>query len=462
MDSFQNLAVVSDLHLGGPNGHQIFHSGDLLARGIADVALRKGPIGLVLNGDVVDFLAEENATLFDPIGAPWRLGRIIDDPAFSMIFGALARFCLSDNRILVVVLGNHDAEMALPEVQELLLRRLSSDALDTSWRNAVIRDDVRGRVRFATQGYGYRCMVNDKSVYCFHGDIADGWNAIDYSGIAKTQHDILRGTGQRSPAIPPGTQLVVNQLNQVKRELPFADLVKPEFDVASILVSVIRPDFARLIPPISTLAAKAKLRAAAGTEYLGQEDDWTMLDGHGDLPSAEELALFVEGQFERDPLELLDDQNSTLLMKEAITNFARRYVSARIHKDWGLCTTDEPMKWAETKAIHADLVIAGHTHMRKLKERSSGGWYVNSGTWIDLIHLQQTDVDTTESFARLCQRLNTRNLADLRNTGTLVRARPTWVYVEASEPGASFRIEDPTGYDGLAEGDIPPKEGIPL
>ena len=89
---------------------------------------------------------------------------------------------------------------------------------------------------------------------------------MDHSGIARTQHDMLRNLVRRTPAIPPGTELVVNHLNRVKRELPFSDLLKPEIDVGAALVGVMRPEFARRLPNIAGLMVKARMRAARGTD----------------------------------------------------------------------------------------------------------------------------------------------------------------------------------------------------
>ena len=68
--NYDELYVVSDLHMGGEikvkNGVtknlQIFNKGDQLADFIKYLTqIDDKKVGLVLNGDIVDFLAEENA-----------------------------------------------------------------------------------------------------------------------------------------------------------------------------------------------------------------------------------------------------------------------------------------------------------------------------------------------------------------------------------------------------------------
>ena len=73
------LQVVSDLHLGGPAGFQIFASGAELAW-LAD-SLRQSPArglaALLINGDFIDFLAEPDARAFDPDGGAAKLDRVL-------------------------------------------------------------------------------------------------------------------------------------------------------------------------------------------------------------------------------------------------------------------------------------------------------------------------------------------------------------------------------------------------
>ncbi len=72
---FDELYVVSDLHLGGPPGFQIFNSGlqlQRLIRHLGAPATNK-KVALLINGDFVDFLAERPSTHFDPAGAIGKL-----------------------------------------------------------------------------------------------------------------------------------------------------------------------------------------------------------------------------------------------------------------------------------------------------------------------------------------------------------------------------------------------------
>src|SRR5579871_5685593 len=124
---FDELYVISDLHMGGEPGRQIFRQGTLLGKFIDHLTARDSglKVGLCINGDTVDFLAEPDASVLDPKGAVKKLRRIIGDPSFKAVWEALGRFVRTANRRLILTLGNHDLELALPWVQDELVRYLA-------------------------------------------------------------------------------------------------------------------------------------------------------------------------------------------------------------------------------------------------------------------------------------------------------------------------------------------------
>ncbi|HEU4536521.1 MAG TPA: metallophosphoesterase, partial [Polyangiaceae bacterium] len=121
--AYDRLFVVSDLHLAPRDALSIFSSKAPLAAWVRSLAALEGRVGLVLNGDIVDFLAAEGALPFDPAGAPEKLRQVIANNA--EVFAALGDFLDVEGRTLVLVLGNHDVELALPEPNEILLGELS-------------------------------------------------------------------------------------------------------------------------------------------------------------------------------------------------------------------------------------------------------------------------------------------------------------------------------------------------
>src|SRR5262252_4499155 len=120
LPAYDELHVISDLHMGGAPGFQILGETARLAAFVRWVRGQRpdGQVALLLNGDVVDTLAEDIQGYLAIETAVATVERIIDrDPAFSPIWDALAEFVRTKNRTLVIVIGNHDLEVALPPVQ---------------------------------------------------------------------------------------------------------------------------------------------------------------------------------------------------------------------------------------------------------------------------------------------------------------------------------------------------------
>src|ERR1044072_7063904 len=139
------ILVVSDLHLGGrpasgPDpGFQMCPpaSRRRLARFIHRLAAPAGliPPGdtreLLINGDFIDFLAEEPFAAFtgDASVAITKLQRTIrlcdeGSPEGERVFSARAELVERGHR-LTILLGNHDIELALPQVRWALVDGLT-------------------------------------------------------------------------------------------------------------------------------------------------------------------------------------------------------------------------------------------------------------------------------------------------------------------------------------------------
>ena len=256
MDQLDQLHAVSDLHLGGAPGRQIFDQGQLLA-GTIDRLRERAPdarVGLVLNGDIVDFLAAPGATYLDPFGAVTKLDAILTDAAFRPVWEALARFVRAPNRTLTLGLGNHDVELALPDVQEHLLHAICGDSLE-----------ARARVRVAMDGSGYSCVVGARRVLCVHGNEVDAWNVVDQGALNR----VICSLRQES-AVPPwdpnaGTRLVIDVMNDIKRSFPMVDLLKPETrPLVGVLLALDPSSFKALkrFAPIAARLGRQRLRAA--------------------------------------------------------------------------------------------------------------------------------------------------------------------------------------------------------
>src|SRR5258707_10974196 len=150
LPELDELYVVSDIHMGGAPGFQILREGPRLGKLIQKLATtRPGErVGLVLNGDVIDSLAEDIEGYIAMDDADRMMARLYVDPTFAPVWEGLAAFVRQSGRRLVIALGNHDIEMALPLVEASIRARLSSGD-----------ETAAGQIEFATHGAGFGCLV---------------------------------------------------------------------------------------------------------------------------------------------------------------------------------------------------------------------------------------------------------------------------------------------------------------
>jgi UDP-2,3-diacylglucosamine pyrophosphatase LpxH len=477
--NFDELYVISDLHLGGKTGFQIFDSGEALASLIEHLRLTAPAkrVALVINGDFVDFLAEMPAKPFDPAGAVEKLERIISDPGFAKPWNALKEFAGTMDRYLVINLGNHDLELALPWVRSRLLELLSNN-------NAA----TRGRITLAFDGTGFLCRVGHATVLCVHGNEADDWNVADYEKIRRIGQDIMQGRPVDSWVPNAGSQLVIEVMNNLKRRFPFVDLLKPEVEAVLPTLAALAPAESTKLWQIASVVRRLgwdKMRRATGfldlsdktaqeieglprgdlSGLIEQHVGW--LEGHLNVgPKAEAEAMLedIEEHLTQntDPLWLVDgDQRGEYLgASKALYKFTRRQDTAEVLREalQGLWE-DRSFDWDSEDATFrildsqigesAEFVLAGHTHLERAVPRAKGrGWYFNSGTWARLIKLEKKVLEDAAEFRKIFCRFSQGTLADLDSMPDLVIRRLTVIAIWL-EGGATHgelrRVSSPPG-----------------
>ena len=110
------LVFLSDTHIGGAAGSDIFESAAELTLLVEDLNRHDGPVELVVAGDFLDMLRMEDAS-----GDGDGVAATITRPEYQGLFGALRAFARSHGRRVVYVVGNHDAEVWWnPRIQRLL------------------------------------------------------------------------------------------------------------------------------------------------------------------------------------------------------------------------------------------------------------------------------------------------------------------------------------------------------
>jgi UDP-2,3-diacylglucosamine pyrophosphatase LpxH len=462
--SFDQISVISDLHLGGPPNRQIFRQGQLLADFIDYLRSEEsGNSALVINGDMVDFLAHDEARYFDPEGAVEKLDSIIADDAFSPVWRSLTEFVKSPKRWLAITLGNHDLELALPWVRDRLLHVLSGG------------DPVaRARILLSFDGAGFACTVGGSRVLCLHGNEVDAWNVTDYEALRRIVCDLVQGRYAAEWTPNAGSKLVIDVMNKIKSRHAFVDLLKPEKEAAVRILVVLRPEY---IPALRQIAAIASRRVWDGArramnllseaptpEERAEEDALARIVGRAPYVERDVDALMndAETQFksDRDPLEMVyDRQGEQLGWWSALASAARGREDYEIawaaikelasDETFEIRRTDEDFDRIDKLAgSNFNIVVAGHTHLARAIGRASGGMYYNCGTWASLMRLRPEQLASPETFKPVYDILKAAQTIDELEKVKVAFRRPTVVTIRAVNGKVEPSINTVTRKDG--------------
>lgn len=445
--SYNELYSISDLHLGGarPAG-QIFNQGARLKAFLERLAKRPGPFCLVIAGDLFDSLPylTGSGTYVAIDGAAGVLETIMETEEFEPVFQGLQAYLEEDNRDLVILIGNHDLEIALPEAQEVLLQEIAPSAA------------ARGRVRFSTSGVGFRCRVGDQAVYVTHGNEADRWNHVDHDALRRAAH--ARALGKvwdaRSWVPNAGTKLVIDAMNTVKAKHPFIDLLKPEKDAALKVLRAIAPSaYASVVDALPAFASWARSRVTQSAFVLGVEGGAPMpreleivqllseavtrssAPSDGRSPSGLMERVGQHHRAGRSPASLVSDDQATLgYLKNRI--FGDNPVEALRHalQEWLLGDRsfeldDRDETYREVAAQvgpDIDVVITGHTHLpRWIDGQERGLTYLNAGAWARTMGMRLEFLDGEATFEPVYKALLSPDLHVLDKTKVKV-GKSSW------------------------------------
>jgi UDP-2,3-diacylglucosamine pyrophosphatase LpxH len=449
---FDALYVISDLHLGGAAGFQIFDAGAELA-GLVNHLRTTDPakkVALVINGDMVDFLAEKPPLSFDPSDAIAKLDRIVTDQSFAPVWKALKQFTAAKNRYLIINLGNHDLELALPWVRNHLLDILAGND-----------DGARGRITLSFEGTGYRCRVGNAQVLCVHGNEVDDWNLTDHERIRRIGRDGVQDRPVEDWVPNAGTQLVINVMNDLKKHYPFIDLLKPEKEAVVPAILALQPDQRDKVRAIAATAGRLffdKFRRTTG--FLGDQvlppepagglppNNFRPGTGNGNFAFGspayvDTLLKETETRLKQNvnPLALVaDDQRGEYLgfvsalrqlFQGATTSEVLREALEQVGKDRSFdpaAKDDTYTLLDEQVGGDVEIIVAGHTHLaRSLPRKKERGWYFNSGTWVRLIQLTPDVLKNEDDFGTIFKAFKEGNMAALDNCRDLVKRTLTVV-----------------------------------
>jgi UDP-2,3-diacylglucosamine pyrophosphatase LpxH len=437
------IHIISDLHMGGKAGFQILRETERLAAFVRWVATQRpdGRVALILNGDVIDTLAEETGGYIAVDNAVDVVRRIMDDTAFRPIWDALAELVDTPGRSLVFVLGNHDLELAFPAVQVAVMERLAGD--DPA---------ARGRITFSTMGAGYACRVGDKRVFCTHGNEVDAWNYIRYEDLAKAGRRLNCGRRLKPAEWEPnaGTKMVKDVMNDIKRSFPWIDLLKPETKAAvGVLIAIDSSQLGKLrhiLPVVGErieggfevdrrLSAEgfqapddSRPRQVGLDHLLGPNLKDSVLSAGGGRPAAVELLYKAEqdyktfnaeddtpdetlgtGQYLWDRLTgWLTGVTDAEALRRALTDWLEGDKSFDVSDRDDTCT-----QVLDSIGGHIDFIVTGHTHLERAIDLSGGRVYFNCGTWIRLLRFTKNMLKDEDAFKPVFAFLKQCTMADL-------------------------------------------------
>ncbi len=421
LPSFDEVHVISDIHMGGKPGFQILRQTGRLANFIRRVGAARpdGDVALVLDGDVIDTLAEDIPGYVAVDEAVATITRIMEDPAFADVWAALAEFVKTARRTLVVVIGNHDIELAFPTVQRFLRARLAgADPL------------ARARIEFSTAGAGYTCLVGGARIYCIHGNEVDAWNFNRYEDLAKVSRRLNAGQSIEQADWNPnaGTRMVKEVMNKVKQRYAWIDLLKPETAAAARTLLAIDPSQAKNITQLFGIIGERSKGAeevdrrlsadglapppAAAARAVTMEDVLGPHLGAALTHDTDDLLRMTERRFAAPPRAAGPDDGQLgtggLIWDRLtgwISGIPKDEALRRALVDWlkddqtfVVSNRDETFT-AVTAAVGPtiDFIVTGHTHLERAIDMG-GRYYFNTGTWIRLLEFTAAMLADTTTF----------------------------------------------------------------
>lgn len=478
LPSFDEVYVISDLHMGGAPGFQMLGQVERLARFIEALAqVRPGEqVALVLNGDVIDSLAEDVGYVATQ-GAVAMMSGI--DRRFGRVWDALATFVAAPGRHLVVISGNHDIELALPGVERWVRRRVTGG--NTS-REAALT--------FSTHGAGYTCLVGHARVLCTHGNEVDPWNMIDHHQLAQLANALNAGRDIDPERWIPnaGTKLVVEVMNELKRRYPFVDLLKPEDKLVVPVLAVLAPSEVRRVKLRTSLeiAWRKHKGDVAARKLLGHDEGSRSVDGelavlHGYEPNDSKAWLLEIERAIRDGKtlpDLDDDDDETLgvtqLALDRILGYGEVTSLRNALRQWLVDDTtfaldhrdDTFRRILARTGPSTDFIVTGHTHLERAIPLGGGRMYYNSGTWARLLRLHERHLATDDAFARVLQALRSSSVEALDSAeidgARLALDRSTAIRMGTTSGGTRSELLHVTddGAKGITWTPVPNSEGF--
>jgi UDP-2,3-diacylglucosamine pyrophosphatase LpxH len=395
--------VLSDLHLGNGQGYDIFAGAEALPAFLD--TLTREPTRVVLNGDSVDFLMNEDPLELQVERAVEQARAMVAAAPTAAVLAALGRVLAAGGEV-VLRLGNHDVELALAEVREVLRGALGQPP------------EVAQRLLFQRGDAPWVLEAGGARVLLAHGEQHDPWNQVDYAHLPGP--GAPEGTDPAQYRYSAGSLLVKKLLNPLKRRygMRFADLLMPDFQGALLAALAVNPGAVRLAFQEASLRMGWQLLRRSLEPMTFDVDDELELGlaervkAAGLTPDEQQALGEVLGA---GPVHFSDEDPALMSARQKLGRSALE-AYARVHR---LAAGDSseryfdlaPMQgeWEEARRLarkfRTGAVLIGHTHAARWKQEE-GLLYANSGTWIWLMRLPSPEAPATvwADFLRELQR----------------------------------------------------------
>ncbi|WP_437949288.1 metallophosphoesterase [Sorangium sp. So ce296] len=447
--------IISDLHLGNGGDYDVF-AGERELPALLD-RFTSPPTRVLVNGDGVDFLMNEDELELDVARAVAQAKACAESRATKAVLAAFGRVLAAGGQV-VFRLGNHDVELALPEVQDVFRSALGQPPA------------VAARLSFQLGEAPDVLDVGGARILVTHGEHNDPWNIVHYKGLSSA------GAAQRASfAYAPGSILVKQYLNPLTREfgLRFANLLKPDFQGGTLTALAVAPSAMKLLFQRSSASLCWQLfRKMSGPAAFAEQEDLGLADRVADAGLTPEEQEAVEALVGDGAAAFSDDEDDDGVLGRARLKLGRAGLKlyARLQRkltgkagDAYFELEPDEAEWKEAKRLAAKFgasaVILGHTHAARWKHEG-GLLFANTGTWIWLMQLPPFDAGDDVWAEFLAEVKSNPRLAPERQRRARLISRFTAVSVdEAPGGGAAVALLECDGASGirtLGEARVPP------
>lgn len=201
--------IIGDIEMGKNDLMDDFHDDEALVRFIEYAgAADADEVTLILNGDVFDFLKMDYEgtyprSITEDISL-WKMERVLE--AHPEVFEAWKSFLEQPQTKMVFVIGNHDADLVWPAVQQRLRQALGQN------------DGVHAKVSF-THAY------ENEHFHAQHGNLIDPVFGFDH------QNPIIEYKGKQILNLPLGAQISTQYLIPFKAKFHDKEVLYPQQEV---------------------------------------------------------------------------------------------------------------------------------------------------------------------------------------------------------------------------------------